>query len=105
MAAGDLDIKTMHLVELHAQVGDAGAGFLAGLQVQQKAVAIGLDGPQLVQLGVKAVGNHAPITHQGGGLGRDGALQQVGAPGGGLQLAENLSQIGLWRLCRKRKQL
>ena len=47
----------MHLVELHAQVGDAAAFALACFQVEQEGVAVGLDGAQLVQIGVEAGGD------------------------------------------------
>ncbi|MNV30376.1 hypothetical protein D3C71_1216400 [compost metagenome] len=63
VAAGHFDIEAVHLVELHAQVGDAGARLLAGFQIQQKGIAVGLDGAQLVQLGVKAVGDHTAVAH------------------------------------------
>ena len=95
LALGDFDKEAVHPVVLHPQVGNAGAGFFAALQAQQKAVAVGLDGAQLVQLGVKAVGNHAAVAHQRGWLGRDGLQQQLGRAGRRRQLRRNLSQIGL----------
>ena len=76
----------MHLVELHAQVVDAGALALADLQVEQEAVAIGLDGAQLVELGVKAVVDHAAVAHQGRRLGQQSRVQQGRAVGGGQQV-------------------
>ncbi|MNT60195.1 hypothetical protein D3C72_1977580 [compost metagenome] len=88
---------------MHAQVGDAGARLLAGFQIQQKGIAVGLDGAQLVQLGVKAVGDHTAVAHQGGGLFGDGGLQQAGAALGRLQVAEDLNQIGLQRLSIQRE--
>jgi hypothetical protein len=75
----------VHLVELHAQVGDAGARLRARFQVEQEGVAVGLDGAQLVQLGVEAAGDHAAVAHQRGGLFGDGAVQQIGAARGRLQ--------------------
>ena len=83
----------MHTVELHAQVGDVGQQLFPGFQLQQKIIAVGLDGAQLVQLGIKAAGNHAAIAHQGGRLGQQGALQQIGAACGRLQVAKNFNQI------------
>ena len=44
LSLGDLNEKAVHLVVLHPQIGNASAGFFAALQVQQKAVAVGLDG-------------------------------------------------------------
>ena len=116
LALGDLDEKTMHLVELHAQVGNAAAGAFAGFQVEQEAIAIGLNGAQLVQLGVVAMGNHAAVAHQGRGVrqqaGRDqcvagrvhlqigpNALQHVG---GGQQAGP---QLGLLQAQAQRDQL
>ena len=72
---GDLNEEAVHFVELHPQVGNAGAGFFAHFQVEQKTVAVGLDGAQLVQVGIKAAGDHAAVSHQGGGLGVYGAGQ------------------------------
>jgi hypothetical protein len=40
----DLDEEAVHLVELHPQVGDAGARALTGLHLQQEAVGVVLDG-------------------------------------------------------------
>ena len=100
LALGDLDEKAVHLVVLHPQVGNAGAGFFAALQVQQKAVAVGLDGAQLVQLGVKAVGDHPAVAHQCSRLRRDGLQQQLCRAGRRCQLLGNLSQIGLQPLQR-----
>ena len=40
LALRDLDVEAVHLVELHAQVGDAGARALARLQVEQEGVAV-----------------------------------------------------------------
>jgi len=44
----------VHAVVFDLEVGDAGALALARLQRQQKVVAVGLDGAQLVELGVEA---------------------------------------------------
>jgi len=66
LALRDLDVKTMHLVELHTQVGNAGAGFFAAFELQQKTVAIGLDGAQLVEFGVTAVVDDAAVANQRG---------------------------------------
>ena len=79
LTLGHFNIEAVDLVELHAQIGNAGACALAGFQVQQKGVAVGLDGAQLVEFGVKTAGNHAAITHQRGGLWGNGALQQIRA--------------------------
>jgi hypothetical protein len=91
---GDLDVEAVHLVELHAQVGDAGAGFFAGLQVEQEAVAIGLDGAQFVQLGIQPGGDHTAVAHQGGGLFEQRARQEVRAARWRGQIAGNIGQKG-----------
>ena len=48
-------------------------------EIDQEAVAVVLDGAQLVEVGVEAVGDHAAVAHQRGGLGEQGAAQQSGA--------------------------
>ncbi len=102
VAAGHFNIEAVHLVELHAQIRNAGARLLARFQVEQEGVAIGLDGAQLVQFGIEAAGDHAAVAHQRGGFFGNGTLQQCRAFWGRLQVSENLGQIGLWRLCSKR---
>ncbi len=92
LALRDLNVEAVHLVELHAQVGDAGAGAFAHFEVEQKAVAVVLDGAQFVELGIEAGGDHAAFAHQAGGLAVNGAGQQGGATGGGLQIGRNISQ-------------
>ncbi len=102
MAAGYFNIEAVHLVELHAQIRNPGARFFARFQVEQKSVAVGLDGTQFVQFGIKAAGDHAAIAHQCGGLLGNGALQQLRAALGRLQVAQYLTQIGLWRFSIER---
>ena len=46
---------------------------LAGFQLEQEAVAVVLDGAQLVEFGVEPVGDHAAVAHQRRGLFEDGA--------------------------------
>jgi hypothetical protein len=65
----------VHLVELHPQVGDAGAGLLAGFQIEQETVAVVLDGAQLVELRVQPGCDDAAVANQGRGLIEDGAGQ------------------------------
>ena len=79
LALGDLDEKAMHLVELHAQVGNAAAGAFAGFQIEQEAIAIGLDGAQLVQIGVVAMGDHTAVAHQSRRVGQQAGRNQSGA--------------------------
>jgi hypothetical protein len=98
VAARDLDVKPVHLVELHAQVRDAGARFFAPFERKQKIVAPGLDRAQLVELGVEPRRDHAAVAHQRGRLGRDRAGKQIDASRGRLQRRNNLHQIRL--LCR-----
>ena len=63
-----LDVEAMHLVELHPQVGNAGALALSGFQVQQEGVAVLADGAQFVQLGVHPGRDHAAVAQQRGGF-------------------------------------
>ena len=76
LAGRDLDVEAVHPVELHPQVGDAGAGALARLQVEQEGVAVLADGAQLVEVGVEAGGDHAAVAQQHRGFVGDGRLQQ-----------------------------
>jgi hypothetical protein len=73
----------MHLVELHPQVGDAGAGAFARFQVEQEVVAVVLDGAQLVELGVKAVAITPPSRTSAAGSSLDGAASRAAQPAGG----------------------
>ena len=82
----------MHLVELHAQVGNARARLFLDLQVEQKAVAVVLDGAQLVQLGIQPMVDHAAFAQQRRRLRQQRAAQQVGAIGRRLQGGGNFSQ-------------
>ena len=90
LALRDLDVKTVHAVELHAQIGNAGAGSFAGFEVQQKGVTVGLYAAQLVQVSVAAVVDHAAVTHQRRRLVQQVAPQQGRAGGWGLQVFKNL---------------
>jgi hypothetical protein len=40
LAVGDLDVEAVHLVELHLEVGDAGALPLAGFELEQEGAAV-----------------------------------------------------------------
>ena len=92
LTLGDLDIKAVHLVELHPQVGDTGACALALLQVEQKSIAVVLDRAQFVEFGVKAAGDDAAVAHQRRRLGCYRAGQQRCAARRGLQFAGELRQ-------------
>ena len=74
----------MHLVELHAQVGDAAARAFALLQVEQVGVAVLADAAQFVQLGIDAGGDDAAFAQQHRRLVGHGA-QGVGDVGRGRQ--------------------
>ncbi len=76
---GDFDVKAVHLVVLHAQVGDAAARALARFELEQKGVAVGLQGAQAIELGLVAVVDHAAFAQLRRRFGQQGALQQVGA--------------------------
>ena len=94
----------MHLVELHAQVGNAGPFFFAGFQVEQKCIAVGLDAAQLVQFGVQAIGDHIAVAHQRRRLFEQSQVQQFGAVCGRSQPTGHAGQQGAW-LGLKRLQL
>ena len=79
LALRDFNIKTMYLVELHAQVGNAGAQLFAAFQVQQKRIAVGLNAAQLVQISIAAVVDDAAIANQRSGLVKHCALEQRSA--------------------------
>ena len=66
----------MHPIELHTQVGDAGAFALACLELQQVGAVVGGDRTQLVKLGIVAHGDDATIPHHRGGLLCDGTDKQ-----------------------------
>ncbi len=78
LRAGDFDIEAVHAVVLDLEVGDAGARPLAGLQLDQELAAVRLDRAQLIELGIKAVGNHAAFAQQRRRLGLDRGFQQCG---------------------------
>ncbi len=82
----------MHLVELHAQIGNAGAGFFAAFEVQQKSIAVGLYGTQLVQVGIAAVVDDAAVADQRGGLVQHITFEQRRAAFGWLQITKNIGQ-------------
>ena len=48
LALRDLDVEAVHLVVLHAQVANAGAGAFARFEVEQEGVAVLADRAQLV---------------------------------------------------------
>ena len=74
LALADFNKKTMNLVVLHPQIGNAGACLFAGFHLKQKAVAVGLDGAKFVKLCIKTIGNHTTITHSSGRLVSDGTF-------------------------------
>ena len=94
LALGDFDKKAVHFVELHTQIGNAGARAFTCFEVEQKSVAVCLNGAQLIQIGVKAAGDHAAVTHHCCGLGRNGAQQQGGALLGRQQVGAYALQKG-----------
>ena len=88
----DLDIKAVDLVELHPQIGNAGAVAFPRFQVQQKRVAVGLNRPQFVQIRVKSISDHAAVAHQGCRFCGDGSAQQRCAGRGGVQVRRYAAQ-------------
>jgi hypothetical protein len=54
----------VHLVELHAQVGNAGARALPRFQVEQEGVAVLADGAQLVELRIEPGRDDAAVAQQ-----------------------------------------
>ena len=104
LALRDFNVETVHTVELHAQVGNAGAGSFAGFQVQQKGVTVGLYAAQLVQVSVTAVVDDAAVAHQRRRLVQKVAHQQGRAGRRGLQVFKNLlQQLRRPRLCGHRR--
>jgi hypothetical protein len=91
LGATDLDVEAADPVVFHAQVGDAGALPLAGFHGHEEAAAVGLQGAQLVQLGVEAVGDDAAFAQHRRRLGLDGARQSSpGSAGKSRRLASTL---------------
>ena len=64
LAVRHLDVEAVDLVELHAQVGDAGAGAFAGFQVEQEGVAVLGDAAQFVQLCIETRRDDASVAQQ-----------------------------------------
>ena len=90
-----LDVEAVNLVELHPQVGDAGARALARLEVDQVGIAIGADAAQLVEVGIEAGRDDTAVAQQHGGLVRDRgfeALENLGRRGE--RFAEHFDQRG-----------
>ena len=105
LALRDLNVKAVHAVELHAQVGNAGAGSFPGFEVQQKGVTVGLYAAQLVQVSVAAVVDDAAVTHQRRRFVQQISPQQGRAGGRGLQVFKNLlQQLGHALFCSQRRQ-
>ena len=78
LALRDFDEKAMHFVVLDAKIGDTCALALAGFEVEQEGVAVGLNAAQLIKLHIKASIDHIAITHQGRWLGQDRSEQKLG---------------------------
>ena len=95
LALCDLDEKAVHLVVLHAQIGNAGAGPFARLDVQQKGVGVALNRAQLIEFSVKPAGDHAAVAQQRGGFGVQCAAEQSQAIFGAQQMHRKLLQVGL----------
>ena len=95
----------MDLVELHAQVGNAGAGFFAAFQVEQKRVAVGLYAAQLVQVGIAAMVDDTAVANQRGRFVEQITAQQFRSARRGLQIFKNFSQKCRWPRIDGRKQL
>jgi hypothetical protein len=88
LALRHLDVEAVHLVELHAQVGNAGAGALARFQVQQKRVAVVWMARSSSSSASKPVAITPPSRTSAAGSSVDGARQQFGAqPPGGAAMA------------------
>ena len=86
----------MHLVELDAQVGDAGARALAGFEFEQVGVAVLADAAQFVEFGVEARRDHAAVAQQHRGfVGDRGGEHREDLGGRRQRLAEHVEQGGL----------
>ena len=88
----DFDVKAVHFVELHAQIGNAGALALTLLHGQQIVGTVGLYAAQLIQLGIKAVGNHAAVAHIDRWFGLQRGVQQLQHRLRRLQIVRNVCQ-------------
>lgn len=94
----------MHGVKADFEGGDAAAQAFAGFEVEQKRAGIGLQGTELVQLGIKAIGHHPAIPHQAGGLGGNGGGQLGCHPRHLGELRHQGVQQGAAGVCQQRWQ-
>jgi hypothetical protein len=74
----DLDVEPVHAVVLDLEVRDAGALALAPLEVGEEFAAVAVDGAELVELAVVAVGDDAAVANVRRRLGGDRAREHCG---------------------------
>src|SRR5437016_6353271 len=84
------DVVAVHLVVGDAQVGNSRALALASLQRHQKVPGVGLQLPQLVEVGAMAVGDHAPVDHACRGLDVQRFLQEADTSAGKREIGSQL---------------
>jgi hypothetical protein len=87
----------VHLVELHAQVGDTRARLLARFEIEQEAVAVVLDRAQLVEFGIEPGRDHAAVADERGGFFHDRARDQFAAAGRRRHLPRDVGKQGIRR--------
>ena len=78
--------------ELDAQVGDAGAGALAPLELREEGPGVGLQRAQLVELAAVAVRDHASVAHHRSRVLHDRAAEEGKAVLRHLQVVEHLCE-------------
>ena len=76
LGLGELDEVAVHPVVADLQSGDPGALALARFERFEEGVRIGGQTPQLVELGVVALGEHPAVAHQHRRRFDDGAVEQ-----------------------------
>ena len=71
---GKLDVEAVHAVVFDFEGGKAGALAFARFEFEQEVAAVVLDAAQFVELGRKAVVDHATVAQPHGGFGQDSGL-------------------------------
>ncbi len=101
VGVGDLDEEAMHLVVFDLEAGDAGARFLAGLEIEQELPAIGLDRAQLVEFAIEAGGDGAAVPQQRRRFAGQRAVELFEAQRGAMQIVAQ----GLQQSCTASQQI
>ena len=75
LRTADFNKEPMHAVEFNAQCCNACACTFACFKFKQVGTVVRRDRTQGIEVGIKAICNHATITHHGGRFFGDGAHQ------------------------------